>query len=257
MTIAVKQRVWDQYTCCIQAHADALNEMHQACPYNQYRAGKGLRVDIPNGPHYAELNAARAAAIAGGLQLRHMSNAAQPTRLVPKGLEPFMHAQMGIATSSPLDEEVSIAEDLDFACHIMTTVEDYGGWQRRQLRKLQGFLKRVSRLGDFYRSQRSESSWLTCPHANPENMDAIARSMGWPDLEVPWMAVVGSPVVGELPRTGIFREAEVEQSITLDEFLRDADEWHQERFVVVCRRLLLSLGPLSFFGRCREGWGVS
>ena len=49
------------------------------------------------------------------------------------------------------------------------------------------------------------------------------------------MAVVGSPVVGELPRTGIFRAAEVEQSMTLDEFLRDADEWHQERLVVVCQ----------------------
>ena len=48
------------------------------------------------------------------------------------------------------------------------------------------------------------------------------------------MAVVGSPVVGELPKTGIFREAEVRQSMTLNEFLQDADEWHQERFVVVC-----------------------
>ena len=70
------------------------------------------------------------------------------------------------------------------------------------------------------------------------------------------MAVVGSPVVGELPRTGIFREAEVEQSMALDEFLRDADECHQDRFVVVCFRLLLSLGPLLLFQRWREGWGV-
>ena len=70
-------------------------------------------------------------------------------------------------------------------------------------------------------------------------MNAIARSMAWPDLEVPWMAVVGSPVVGDLPKTGIFREAEVEQSMSIEEFLRDADQWHQD--------LVVLLLPLFFF----------
>ena len=220
--------MWDNYTSCIKAHAEVFHEMSRDCPYNQYGAEKGIRTDIPNGPDYAELNAARAAAIAGGLQLRHMSNAAQPERLVPKGLEPHMHAQFGMAVRSPLDEDVNVSEDLDFACHIMSSVPNYGEWQRRQLRKLKGYLKRVKGLGAFYGPLRSQSSLLTCPRASPENMDAIARSMAWPDLEVPWMAVVGSPVVGDLPKTGIFREAEVDQVMTIEEFLKDADQWHQD-----------------------------
>ena len=241
MTQAVEQEVWDNYTSCIKAHAEVLHSMSKDCPYNQYRAAKGIRTDVASGPDYAELNAARAAAIAGGLQLRHMSNAAQPERLVPKGLDPHTHAQLGMAVRSPLDEDSSISDDLNFACHIMSSVPNYGEWQRRQLRKLKGHLKRVKGLGAFYGPLRSQSSLLTCPSASPENMDAIARSMAWPDLEVPWMAVVGSPVVGDLPKTGIFREAEVDQVTTIEDFLKDADQWHQDLV-----EFLLSLFPLFF-----------
>ena len=76
-------------------------------------------------------------------------------------------------------------------------------------------------------------------------MDAIARSMAWPDLEVPWMVVVGSPVVGDLPKTGIFREAEGDQVTTIEDFLKDADQWHQDLF----ESFLLSppLLPLALF----------
>ena len=53
------------------------------------------------------------------------------------------------------------------------------------------------------------------------------------------MAVVGSPVVGDLPKTGIFREAEVDQVTTIEDFLKDADQWHQDLV-----EFLLSLFPL-------------
>ena len=34
-------------------------------------------------------------------------------------------------------------------------------------------------------------------------------SVGWPDHSLPWMSVIGVPIVGALPPVGIFREADV------------------------------------------------
>ena len=99
---------------------------------------------------------------------------------------------------------------------------------RRSSVVLKKYLGKFHQLEAFYRPLRSEAALRTCPAVNPAIMDALARSIGWPDLEVPWMAVVGSPIIGELPKTGIFREAEADQSISMEDFLRDADEWHQE-----------------------------
>ena len=46
MTQAVEQEVWDNYNSCIKAHAEVLPSMSEDCPYNQYRAAKGIRTDI-------------------------------------------------------------------------------------------------------------------------------------------------------------------------------------------------------------------
>ena len=46
MTQAVEQEVWDNYNSCIKAHAEVLPSMSEDCPYNQYRAAKGIRKDI-------------------------------------------------------------------------------------------------------------------------------------------------------------------------------------------------------------------
>ena len=132
----------------------------------------------PAGPDLAEMNAAWSAPAAGGLQLKHMSNAAQPERLVPAGLDPYTHAQMGMAVTSPLENEVVLPKDLDFACAMMVETKEFGKWQRQQLRILKQHLRQFRGLEQFYRPLRSENALRTCPGVRPGIMDALARSIG-------------------------------------------------------------------------------
>ena len=55
MTQAVEQEVWDNYNSCIKAHAEVLPSMSEDCPYNQYRAAKGIRTDIAKPVSYTHL----------------------------------------------------------------------------------------------------------------------------------------------------------------------------------------------------------
>ena len=113
---------------------------------------------------------------------------------------PKVHAALGIAATSPLDEEPPLAYDLEFACRMMTEHDDFGKWQRKQKRILQSFFNKLAKWEEFYAPLRSESSRVTCLKAKPHILDSLSRSVAWPDAELPWMTVVGwIPSPGQPP----------------------------------------------------------
>ena len=86
LTAAITETVWHAYHKMVYEHESILKDMFEACPFNQWL--NGGKSDLWRGPDAMELHAAKAAAIAGGIQTKSMSNAVRLDRLVPKGLPP-------------------------------------------------------------------------------------------------------------------------------------------------------------------------
>ena len=49
--------------------------------------------------------------------------------------------------------------------------------------------------------------------------------LSWPDLDLPMLSMAGSSLLGQMPCSGIFRPANVESSVSLDELLRTAGDF--------------------------------
>eukprot|EP00972_Heterocapsa_arctica_P077848 11483345-Heterocapsa_arctica.AAC.1 len=78
-------------------------------------------------------------------------------------------------------------------------------WQRKQWRRLQSHLKTIGDVQGFFRDRRPAAAKIVSPDVNPGALDCLSRSMGWPDLGLPWLPTVGAQLVGDIPECGIFR----------------------------------------------------
>jgi hypothetical protein len=56
-------------------------------------------------------------------------------------------------------------------------------------------------------------------------IDHLLKEMGWPDSELAGDLAAGLPIVGEIPRSGVFREQKPKDSRSVDWLLRSAGEW--------------------------------
>ncbi len=223
---AVGLTVLQQYDLLIASLADTIVDSHAKCPYIRDRIERGLPVDQPLGPDPLEMWAARTMLTAGGVQTRALGFASSRRRLVPRGLPPLTHVQLAQALDSPLDGQVALADDLDFACRMMVKQTNYGLWQKQQWRVLMACMRCSRELGVLLEACRSVMARTVAPDLNPHFLDLAGRSVGWPDLEVPWAACCGVNVVGEVPMTGVFRQADVQPTVELEEFLQGADCWN-------------------------------
>jgi hypothetical protein len=102
------------YAEVIVKYAQSLEQMSQACPYNQDRVARGLSITIPLGPDYVEQWSTQVVGTVGNIQLKKAFLLFQQ-RLVPGGLDPVTHWNLGRAVESPLDEDTLLPDDLDFA----------------------------------------------------------------------------------------------------------------------------------------------
>ena len=133
MREVLREEQVQQYNKAVEACAERLEAFASACPYNQDRIARGLPVRIPLGPDDVEQWALKATGSAGGVQLRFQAFSASQVRLVPGGLDPLQHWQLGQAVTSPLDQEVAIPDDCNFACRRWVT-HDFSAWLERQQR---------------------------------------------------------------------------------------------------------------------------
>ena len=206
MIPSVPATVVSQYFALVLAHSSCLFSFYQECPYIQDRVRRGLATE-PLGPDGSEMWAARGCAAAGGVQLTHMGFARSRTRLIPTGLAPLTHFDVAWGADSPLEYPVSIPDDLDFASRMITADHNYDSWQRTNLRKLEIFLRNLVAFNLFFNQTRGENSVAVAPQVKVGGIDVLSRSIGWPDIALPFMMTAGAQIVGGLPRCNVFRNA--------------------------------------------------
>ena len=129
MREVLREEQVQQYNKAVEACAELLEAFASACPYNQDRIARGLPVRIPLGPDDVEQWALKATGSAGGVQLRFQAFSASQVRLVPGGLDPLQHWQFGQAVTSPLDQEVTIPDDCNFASCCIAQKPHPVGWE--------------------------------------------------------------------------------------------------------------------------------
>ena len=162
------------------------------------------------GPDPVELNAANSVLVAGNLQSRAQGFAVSKVKLVPFGLPPAVHAQCGCAVPNPLEAEVQLADDLEFACRVQQVLgEEFGRWQKRQWRILMAHCCALRELEEFCQSQRTLAARATSLCLAPGAVDASARSIACLDQGLGWLGTVGFGIVRDIPSTGVFRGPKV------------------------------------------------
>ena len=113
--------------------------MAQRCPFIKECALADLG---PLGPDQAELMANTSSFLLDSIQTRKSAGRATPVAAVPAGLEPHEHFYAGLAATSPLAEEPTIPEDLEWA--VKKTVEmgaDIDSWREEQFKTLEQAIK--------------------------------------------------------------------------------------------------------------------
>ena len=126
-------------------------------------------------------------------------------RLIPRGLDPLLHAEMSKAATPPLVSEAPLADDLRFAWDVVYEQhENISSWRRRNWRLLQRVCKPLEQLSPLYDLQRSYTSAKVSAHLEASRWDAGRFSICWPDSTVAsGMIVEGAPIVGEMPMVNI------------------------------------------------------
>eukprot|EP00973_Karenia_brevis_P090523 12402992-Karenia_brevis.AAC.1 len=77
----------------------------------------------------------------------------------------------------------------------------------------------------FFEALRGDRSRKVALHMSPWALYVTGMSIGWPDVDLPDLVARGGNIVGEIPPTGIFRQKLHDPLQTVDELLRDANDW--------------------------------
>ena len=203
----VDRPVISEYTTVVHALEQVWQELFDLCPYNQDRKARGLPVDVAIGPDAGDLNAACIAAQTWGRQGRRDGFACSGQNVVPPGLPQTVHATLAMGASNPLDSLPPIADDLEFACRWSAQCADLGAWQQQRWRQFWALARKTQPLADFFARHRRQDIRSLAPDVSPSLLDCACRSMGWPDVTLPWLASHGATVVGKHLPYNVFREA--------------------------------------------------
>ena len=218
----------DIYLHAISDVKYVIDTLAASCPYTADRKMRGLNITEPLGPDWAEHNAARSVASVSGVQAKHQGYAASHQKLVPYGLPAEVHIVLGEAVTSPLDLPVVLPDDLDFACRFSVKAGTrFANFQRSQVRLLRGASDKLHSLQVFFDSRRTTAAIAACSTVRPHVLDLASRIMRCPDVSLPWLATVGVPIVGNIPPTGIFRDA-VKDNEPGAPFAQSCELWVQE-----------------------------
>ena len=209
-------------------HCDVYAALRESCPYLSDRLSRGLDISSLQGPDWAEQNAHQAASNAEGVQLRRQSAASGGRALLPMGLDPLTHFACSASVPSPILEESAVPDDLDFALRVTASLgREARSWRRKQLRVLQLVIARAEEhcIREEFELQRSHTSEQVSSHVNLHVLDMIRYSIMWPDVELVNLASHGGRVVGHVPKTFIYRDANVVPENSPEELLASSIAW--------------------------------
>ena len=63
----------------------------------------------------------------------------------------------------------------------------------------------------FFETRRTAAAIAACPSIRSHVLDLAGRIMRWPDVSLPWLAIVGVHIVGDIPPTVIFPDTILEK----------------------------------------------
>ena len=89
-------------------------------------------------------------------------------------------------------------------------------------------LAKCSSLRKWFERRRTAEARICAPDVAPGTLDALLRSILWPDVELPWAPAIGVSISGEIEPVGIYRSKPIEAEVTIDDLLRAAPGWHDE-----------------------------
>ena len=173
-----------------------------------------LMCDIHGGPATADLFGATLAASALNIQTKAMGVAVSRERLLPLGLTPEVHATLAQNLPHPLSSEAPLCEDLKWACRTILK-PGYPEWLQRRKTELAAMLVQLKPMEEFFQSCRSFQSSVVSPSTVSSAIELGCQAMHWPDVSLPWLPIVGVPVVGNIDETYIFRSASAVVELSL------------------------------------------
>ena len=208
------------------AFKEVYTHLKSACPYFQWRKQKGLPNDCALPPSWQDWFAHQAAALASGMQERSTCTPVTRKRLVPYGLTPEVHSVLAEGTVSPLDQDIDLSEDLEFA--VAMTMEQgpaIASWRKRHWIILEKAFRRLAELNVLWNTDRSQASRDVSSHLFLAEHDAGRYSISWPDCGLADTICEGADIVEELPDFHVFRPGSVEPTFTVEELNEDNDAW--------------------------------
>ena len=207
------------------------------CPYIHDRASRDLQTDINLPPDWAEMNAHGVGGLAekvqgrkhGPYHLRKPVAPLGPVSSLPKCLPPEVHFRAGCQASSPMEGDIHVPDDLDFA--IRTTI-GLGGkadaWRRNQMKMLKLWFRQAQTVKEVWSPFKSKVAEQVAPGVEPFRFDLLGHSIKWPDLSLPAMVAAGAAPLGRQEHTGVFRSKVTEASLGSEEFNNDCAGYMQE-----------------------------
>ena len=83
-------------------------------------------------------------------------------------------------------------------------------------------------LGTLFEELRSQASLKVAGQQFPARLALARHSFNWPDFDAPMLSAAGSALLGEMPRSDIYRAAEVQAKCSLEDLLDSAPEYISE-----------------------------
>ena len=122
-----------------------------------------------------------------------------------------------------------MGEDLDFALRtIVEQGDNIHEWRNQRMDELQALGKALLPERPYLDAGRGYASRRVSSHVHLERLDLARAAALWPDHQLLTLVQGGAQVVGHLPHSGIYREAAIQPSITVEEQYTTNQNWAAE-----------------------------
>jgi len=212
------------------AYRTTLSEARSLCPYFLDRTMRSLPEVPALPPGDEDLWAHRAAKASVWEQGKHHAHEAVVHKgILPRGLPPSDHALCAASYPSPYQKGDGVADDLDFALRmVIEKGPDIVDWRAQQFQRLQAFGKALLPARAALEDERGFTSKRVSKHVRLERVMLASYAAGWPDTKLHEMVRDGATIAGRLPHSGIYRQADVQAAISLDDLQVTSEAWIAE-----------------------------
>ena len=107
----------------------------------------------------------------------------------------------------------------------METKPGIKAWRNHQVQRMRKLVDSATGLRFALDDRRSPAARVASPARSPSAVAVLSAGMSWPDRALPVMLRDGAAVVGDMPPSGVFREADVRAVMSLDALLDTSEGW--------------------------------